>query len=340
MVKNNTHYEYGKKHYTLIGEAQLRCNEREPKKFDTWNYIANFLQEAPKYYDNTKYDLKHDLVQYTWVTVGYPNKLALDNIPNAKKKVQDHVKQNTSKCKLLINSHIKYSTALQKLFQSLKDINFNHFDNTIVVIGGCKNYEGPKYETIYGVKCVVIRTSINNFDYNAFIEVSKICTHPLLKAHNYFFLQDTCTVNKQFNAYFENMDIKPNEIIAYKLPSSNVCCFDYLVMQKLKDNNLHFCTRKNHTVILEYKSGHLDQDDGSSPYVEALWKYGNLKIIGERTQGAPIDIYNLGIKRTPFYYLKFGVIKYILLHRYGDFNKKVKNIIRQKASHIKCKNLV
>jgi hypothetical protein len=82
--------------------------------------------------------------------------------------------------KLVINSHIKYSNPLSKLFQSLKNINFQFFQDIIVVLGGCPENKDPEYRLlqVFNKELVVIDRIQNCFDNNGYSALYAYKNHP------------------------------------------------------------------------------------------------------------------------------------------------------------------
>lgn len=80
--------EFGKFHYELIGIIELENNKREYKKFDVYNYIANFPHNIHEYYDKSAKRLNIEIILYHYIVFGYTNKLYLLTIKNCKEIVE------------------------------------------------------------------------------------------------------------------------------------------------------------------------------------------------------------------------------------------------------------
>lgn len=79
---------YGKFHYEIIGIDQLENGSRIYTKFDAWNYIANFPENAYQFYDPTSKILDREKVFYNYITVGYPNKFKIIKYENPRAIVE------------------------------------------------------------------------------------------------------------------------------------------------------------------------------------------------------------------------------------------------------------
>lgn len=88
---HSTLNSFGKGHFDEIGSSEITKGTRTFKKFDSYNYIANFIENVHEYWDHSKNDLDHEVVFYTWINVGYVNGDKLQNIENAKDKLINYV---------------------------------------------------------------------------------------------------------------------------------------------------------------------------------------------------------------------------------------------------------
>ena len=80
---------YAKFHYEIIGIDQLEKGTRMYKKFDYWNYLANFPENIHQYYDTKTKTIDAEKLFYNYITVGYPNKLELVTFGNPRNMIED-----------------------------------------------------------------------------------------------------------------------------------------------------------------------------------------------------------------------------------------------------------
>lgn len=226
--------------------------------------------------------------------------------------------------KIVINSNIFYKKALNKLFDSLHQINFKNYNDIIVVIGQSVSKSpfrtNVKYITDLDLDQEVTCThmDINNYDYTAYHALYLYKDHTLIKDLNYLYLLDTIEFHAEFIELYDSLkdyNIKDQDLFICPNPHSNICCFGSGVIDQYKDN---FGTElsKQQAIILECNRTSFDINNKK---IYSITNFGNIKLMKDRICLDEKDIYNNGIERKKFYYPDLGISKWILWGKNGDF---------------------
>lgn len=180
---------FGKGHFEEIGSAEITKGIRKFVKFDSYKYIANFIENANEYWDYSCNDLDHEVVFYTWITVGYVNKVKLNVIKNAKEIIYEYVYKIK---KNLIFVSAGENTSFYRNWSGMA----MNYDIYCVYYG--KNVETYKY---YKKRCKYVQQRPGS-KFQNFCHYYKI--DDVFNKYEYFFVLDddiifnVCDINKMF----------------------------------------------------------------------------------------------------------------------------------------------
>lgn len=244
--------------------------------------------------------------------------------------------------KLIINSHVSFDSALNKLIESMNNCNFKMWDKVIVVRGGCPSPSMPyQPKGMNGMSFVDM--SENFYDYNGHCMLGRMADHPEISEESYMYILDTCTTNSTFTEKFAAMEnlLNNNKNILHASPpcyASNICAFrkefiktwgDEFEFKGKAKNDKNGVLSINKSIALEYEC-HLIKKPGTF-YLKDREICGN------------DDIYKKGFIRRGYIYPDFGIIKWILICRDssgmdGDFYKTATKIKTPVAKRKKLLN--
>ena len=249
--------------------------------------------------------------------------------------------------KLCINSHVAYSVPLRTLFASLFRARFEHFPDTIVMLGGSANEATPLRvrldELIPGSatnhSVVLVRTRANAFDYHGLSLLYRHRQHPLVMAETYLYVHDTVTVEEDtFVERFESFRLQRSPLLftTWPLPNSNIVAFGVGVVHRFGTN---FDGNLSKTAAFPMEVGQRatkqsrDRTPGPAaaratrgtralaqfgfpferaghPSVQPLIAHGFVVKVGPRVPRGSSDVYGTGTPRLRFYYPAFGLFKH------------------------------
>lgn len=222
--------------------------------------------------------------------------------------------------KLVINSDARYSKALEKLFQSLEGVNFERWQDVIVVRGSSPFKAVYHPNTSYGdLGVTYVDLTWMNYDFHGFAALHSERRNRCVWAHVYFYIHDTCTAGPKFPQVFDSMlKVASNEIVYPGQYQSNICAFGRGLVQVYKGLYEKIMTKR----------------DGIT--VESGWCWGHVcpmfmyaakvTIVKARiTTGRKVDLYNTGVNRTETYYEDFGLYKYLLVNKQGDLTGNLRS---------------
>jgi hypothetical protein len=230
--------------------------------------------------------------------------------------------------KLVINSNLFYKKALNVLFQSLQKVNFTRFEDIILVISQYEDI-GPRIKKIKEVtdldldnKITVICMAMNNFDYTAYHALYTWRWHRLIIDKSYFYTLDTVTFDSSFNQKYITLSniVKGYDLHIIQGPHSNICAFGGNTIDKYADNFKNIMT-KEEAISLECQGESITNKQ--SVQIDSIKHFGEIKAYPKRTFAIKKDLYNNGIERSAYYYKDFGLYKWILEHKNGDFLGKI-----------------
>jgi len=154
-------------------------------------------------------------------------------------------------------------------------------------------------------RLVVLETTRHDFDYHGFAAISAWRDDPLVAADSYLYVHDTCVVNERFPAAFGTLHAsQPGCIVLAPPPSSNICLFDRVVLERFGSN---FEGARPLT-----KAEAIDIEDSfMRANVRPLAAFGRLVLCDCRTR--TLAVYG-GQTRYRCNYAALGVIKYVNAH--------------------------
>ena len=220
-----------------------------------------------------------------------------------------HMQQKETKCKIVINSHVKYQNPLGILFESLEKNKFSEWNRIIVVLGG-DSKESIGKEKMFNHKVTVIRTKDNAFDLHGLNQLYVHRNHGHVTASHYFYMLDTSIVEHGFPKALDSIRPNENEIYTTSLPNSNITLFDRGVVMKYGDSLKGSCTKQK-ALDFELRGG--------------LHEFGNVRYLKNREETGEEDIYKTGHPRRKFYYPDFEITKFILWEQNGDITGKIQD---------------
>jgi hypothetical protein len=232
--------------------------------------------------------------------------------------------------KLVINSNLFYKKALNILFRSLQKVNFTKFEDIILVISQYENI-GPRIKKIKEVTDVnldneitVICMAMNNFDYTAYHALYTWRYHRLIIDKSYLYILDTTTFHPSFNEKYKILEsiVKNYQLHIISGPHSNICAFGGNVIDLYADNFKNIMT-KEQAITLECSGNTIENSKGIK--INTIKHFGEIVSYPKRTFAIKKDLYDNGIERSAYYYEKFGLYKWILEHKNGDFLGKIAN---------------
>ena len=143
--------------------------------------------------------------------------------------------------KLIINTHIHYTTPLKHLFSTINKHCPSIYNQTILIINECD--EESIESNIYlnaSKEMIIVRTCDNVYEYTSNTVIDKYQNDDRINANYYLCIHDTCEVGSKFLSKFNFYTKKINttwnkmnvQIIKPKNVSSNICIFRKDIMIK------------------------------------------------------------------------------------------------------------
>lgn len=200
--------------------------------------------------------------------------------------------------KIVINSHINGTIALDHLLESMKLYeDFNNYEIIIVIGGYYKNndYEIKKEENITYIYC-----NHNSIDFTGLIALLELYHE---KKDHYFYLHDSCKIGCQFYEKLKSINTNISSMKINKNFSMNMGIYSQDIINKFKDFLL---SKKNtdETKCMEFKintnEDHIFNNDPTNILLE---NYNNWIYYG------PIDYYKTGTMRIVEYYPTLDLYK-------------------------------
>jgi len=212
--------------------------------------------------------------------------------------------------KLVVNSTVGGQAGQRCVLASLAAAGFSQWQDVVLVLGN-SNRNGVALQTIGNLvaptdkRLVVLETTRHDFDYHGFAAISAWRDDPLVAADSYLYVHDTCVVNERFPAAFGTLHAsQPGCIVLAPPPSSNICLFDRVVLERFGSN---FEGARPLT-----KAEAIDIEDSfMRANVRPLAAFGRLVLCDCRTR--TLAVYG-GQTRYRCNYAALGVIKYVNAH--------------------------
>lgn len=223
--------------------------------------------------------------------------------------------------KLIINTHIRYTTPLKHLFSTINNHCPSIYNQTILIINDCDEESIEK--NIYlnaRNEMMIVRTRDNVYEFTSNTVIYKYQNDDRINTNYYLCIHDTCEVGStflsKFNFYTEKIKTTWNkmnvQIIKPKNVCSNICIFR-------KDIMIKFAPMVS---LITSKKIAIDFELGRHPYSiynmsDKIINLSDRKYIGNK------DVYNTCNQRKIFYYPDFDLIKYIFWDFEGDIVNNV-----------------
>lgn len=251
-----------------------------------------------------------------------------------------NINGNVVEYKNLVSTHVKYAKPLTMLFDSINNrlANANDvYNRMILVVNGSEadsvttsNYSNSTNSL------TVVTTPMNNLEYTVFSMVAKYKDDDRVRSEYYFTMHDTCTVDDTFFSKLLSFDqiveTKEYSFVRPEGAGSNIMIVSMDAVLRFAPT-VPFIKTKAQAVDVELGRP-LQTPDGGEQRLALLYDfkekptyccYRRRELSEEKK-----DLYETGHARSCYYYKAFGVKKYILLMRYGDFDTSsgggVKNI--------------
>lgn len=217
-----------------------------------------------------------------------------------------HMLRAEPRLRLVINSHVDYRSTLAVLLQSLQDAHFQHFNETIVVMGGAPQAAAPARGDL-GITFANVTT--NGYDFNGLAALEQYADSPLVRATAYLYIHDTCTVSPSFPRKFAALDVGPGDLLQPPRPNANIRAFGRDVLQRTGTTFMRDFTKEEPLKWERHGKPHLDFEQFATHVVALHHRIDEHK---------EVDRYNTGHKRRTFYYDDLGVYKYVFWGKHGD----------------------
>lgn len=223
-----------------------------------------------------------------------------------------------SSIKLIVNSDVRYSTALDTLLQSLEHASFLRWPDVIVMRGSASEDSEPyKPDTMFGKLGVTyVDLKLSSRDLHGFSGLYHHRNDPDVKAKVYMYIHDTVKANSSFPSLFDSMgSVGTDEVRHPPFPFSNICVFGSGVVENY---SLQF------DKVVSKAGGIQIEFGGRADGVESVAHFAKTDTVTEdRQQIGQEDPYHTGFLREALYYPAFGLTKYLLYNREGDLLGKV-----------------
>jgi len=238
--------------------------------------------------------------------------------PCMKVTAKHKTRSNCADRKLIINSHVKYHTALDHLLASLKKYEFP-LAEAVVFRGGAKADSEPQ---VRGDGITFVDLKLNSFDMTAFSGLSKHKNDSCVCARLYFYIHDTTSIGPCFSQVFREIKAKPHEVITPgTIYFSNQCVFGHSIVDKYGDA---------FDWEIDKKAGFNIETGGCADGPEGqracpLSAYASKRtLIPERTLLPDEDVYNTREPRKVVYYRDWDLYKHYLYQpdTFGDNYRK------------------
>ena len=197
--------------------------------------------------------------------------------------------------KIIINSNINGTIALNHLLDSLKILDdFNNFE-IIICIGGY--FENTDYQIVEDKNIKIIKCYYNSIDLTAFITILELYNEN--NNFYFFYMHDTCKVGKMFLKTLINLNL--NNVSTLRLNKAYSMNIGIYTLKILYDNTQYLLSNKNtkESLLQEYKIKSIKNED----YIFKSDKNNKLFNNKQLTYTLPAtDYYNTGTLRIVEYY--------------------------------------
>ena len=221
--------------------------------------------------------------------------------------------------RVVINSHVAYETPLRQLLHSMVSVGFRDFCRVVVVVGGAPASAEPERLA----NLTVVRMAQNSYDYTGLDALNVYRGHPLLDAHLFVYLHDTCFVHPRFVTFYSSLATtigaqpKVLELFVPKGYHSNILVFRRAFVKRY-GRRYHRDFSKDEALKMELH--HHVERIGKTFITPVKYVRG---AFSERVLDGMYDLYCTGVNRTMYYYPDMGVYKLIFMHHHGDIQGKI-----------------
>lgn len=227
--------------------------------------------------------------------------------------------------KIIINSNVHYKKPVTTLFHSLKDAGFNRFGDVVLVMSQSSAQVGPRRVNVREIlpeapeaEICLVEMEMNNFDYSGYQALHMYIDDPMIRDEGYMYILDTSTADPDFPEKYATLSPSKSSVTTCHHPHSNICVFDREVILNYGDN-FSIPLTKGEAIHLEFGELHKE-----GRHVKGITAFGNFISIGHRVMLETFDIYSTGHPRVRAHYPSFGINKWILWGRNGDFTGEVR----------------
>jgi len=218
--------------------------------------------------------------------------------------------------KIVINSHVKSTIALEHLLESMRVHSAFHTYEIFVMIGGFyanANYDIKKDKNITYVYC-----NFNSIDFTGLIALSELYAADI--DEHYFYMHDTCKVGPTFFQKLASIDIRNVSSIRINQGSSmNIGIYS----QRLINTFKQFLIGYKNTIeaqCLAYKARCIKDEDYLFIHDRNNSTLNNFHC---RHHTGPTDYYKTGTMRIVEYYANIDIYK--IKANWGQGNHTLKN---------------
>jgi len=259
------------------------------------------------------------------------NALILVALASALHLDPEQAKTDVQRRKLIINSHVMYADVLDVLLNSLKEVDFQNFNDVVVFVGG-SNADSEPY--IGKDDITFVNMTLNSFDLHGFSGLYKHRLHPRVEADAYMYIHDSVTVGKCFPEVFKNLELSTFELITPNVGGdkkdeafSNICAFGKGVVE----NYGH-----NFDIPLTKGEGWHVENGESARGVKSILQFGQQHRVTRRIILGKEDMYKTGHPRVKVWYTEFDIYKYIFWNQQGDILENVRPMFQLLVNPVSC----
>jgi len=223
-----------------------------------------------------------------------------------------------TRSRLVVNSHALYTQAVEHMFLSLLSIGFTDFCSVVVVVGGAHAELSPQRRG----NVTYAETVLNAFDNHALDALGRYIDHPLVQADAYLYTIDTVLFHPSFRLFWAGLgDMFAGERRddVFKPPlthgvQGSLWAFGSQAPRRWAASAFYRRNlTKNEAVIAEQHSGEIGR--------WGVVRHSMERRVERKSGGGyvEVDVYNRGHPRRLFFYPDFGMYKWVLWLKSGDF---------------------
>jgi len=200
--------------------------------------------------------------------------------------------------KVVINSHVKSTIALNHLLESFKKYQFD-FCDILVVIGG--HYELDTYQINKEDGITYIHANHNSIDYTGLIALVELYGDT---DDHYVYLHDTCTIGSQFQTKLQSIDLtNVSTLKINKDFSMNMGIYSQQILREFHDFLLSKKNTREEDCMKFKVNGQEDYIFQGDKNNKVLDNYSGFIFTG------PTDYYATGTMRIVEYYPNLDIYK-------------------------------